>query len=240
MFIWLWLLSYCDGSFNCCNKDYLSHKVENIYNRSLYREKFIYSWCKICTISYFYGPSKINELHCWLWSLIDTAWDLGVIQSHVWIQALLFTICGIFILFFTIWKLLFPPILSELIIPISQGCGEDYIKTCSSTVLGICKNIIFTIFYSVKKINTISVLRTCEWKQSLKLRSELGECLGGSPKFLMAGKNTELLDHQHYNLVSASLKVVHFPSDWNWRNFIVHNFLIKYRNIFSSPKKTEW
>ena len=240
MFIWLWLLSYCDGSFNCCNKDYLSHKVENIYNRSLYREKFIYSWCKICTISYFYGPSKINELHCWLWSLIDTAWDLGVIQSHVCIQSLLFTICGIFILFFTIWKLLFPPILSELIIPISQGCGEDYIKTCSSTVLGICKNIIFTIFYSVKKINTISVLRTCEWKQSLKLRSELGECLGGSPKFLMAGKNTELLDHQHYNLVSASLKMVHFPSDWNWRNFIVHNFLIKYRNIFSSPKKTEW
>ena len=240
MFIWLWLLSYCDGSFNCCNKDYLSHKGENIYNRSLYREKFIYSWCKICTISYFYGPSKINELHCWLWSLIDTAWDLGVIQSHVCIQALLFTICGIFILFFPIWKLLFPPILSELIIPISQGCGMDYIKTCSSTVLGICKNIIFTIFYSVKKINTISVLRTWEWKQSLKLRSELGECLGGSPKFLMAGKNTELLDHQHYNLVSASLKVVHFPSDWNWRNFIVHNFLIKYRNIFSSPKKTEW
>lgn len=240
MFIWLWLLSSCDGSFNYCNKDYLSHKVENIYNRSLYREKFIYSWCKLCTISYFSGPSKINELHCWLWSVIDTAWDLGVVQSCVWIQALLFTICRIFILFFTIWKRLFPPILSELIIPISQVCGEDYIKTCSSTVLGICKNIIFTIFYSVKKINTISVLRTWEWKQSLKLRSELGECLGGSPKLRMAGENTELLDCRHYHLVSASLKVVHFPSDWNWRNFIVHNFLIKYRNIFSSPKKTEW
>lgn len=214
MFICLQLLSYCDGSFNC-NKDYLSHKVENIYNRSLYREKFIYSWCKICTIPYFSGPSKINELHCWLWSLIDTAWDLGVVQSHVWILAPLFTICRIFILLFTSWKLLFPLIVSELIIPISQGCGEDYIKTCSSTVHGICKNIIFTIFCSVKKINTIRVLRTWEWKQSLKWRSELGECLGGSPKLRVAGENTELLGHWYYHLVSASLKVIHLPSDWN-------------------------
>ena len=105
MFICWWLLSYCDGSFNC-NKDYLSHKLENIYNRSLYRENFIYSWCKLCTMSYFSGPSKINELHCWLWSLIDTAWDLGVVQCHVGIQALLFTICGY--LFYCLEKAMAP------------------------------------------------------------------------------------------------------------------------------------
>lgn len=72
----IFMVAFMYGTVNSCDKGHYSHKAEKIYYIFLYRK---------CLVTYdvnvYLGTNKIDKLHCWLWYLVDKAWDLESYSS---------------------------------------------------------------------------------------------------------------------------------------------------------------